>query len=179
MRKRLPAVLSAAGALATFAACLGMANLSRFRTIVVLGLNSADWLTLLAFAGLIALLTALGVFGARLAASRPVLFFLCGIVVFGGALLLCGAGYLAWVISEFHDRSEVVLADGRSIVVTQDCWHHCRVSISQRSGIFVDPVGASAVTDGRVEVATSVTLHGDDLTLRTGSDESLTVTLRD
>ncbi len=178
MRKHLPLVLCATGALAILAAYLGLANLIRFRTILVLGLSSADWLILLAFASLISVLTGLGVSGARLATTRPVLSFLCGVVVFAGALLVCGAGYLAWVFSGVHDRSEAVLADGRSIVVTQECWHHCRISISQRSGMYVDPMGASTVADWHVDVAETVTVEGDVLTLWVGSGDSLTVRLR-
>ena len=142
---RLPVTLLAFGVLASIIGLATLATVRQFRTILLLGLNSADWLTLF---------------------------------VFGGLVLLALAGYLLWVVSGVHDRTEVALADGRSIVVTQNCWLHCSIEVSQRDGIFIDPLTGRGVTEWRIPLPESVSVDGDALTLALDGAATLTVTLR-
>lgn len=153
----------------------------RYRQILILGLNASNWAVVAFFIGFVMVLVGTGLAASRLGArGRDGLALLLGIAVFAGAILTLYAGFLAVALSGVSDRTEVPLADGRSIVVSQNCWHHCGVTVYQRDGIYIDPLPGYATIDDSVDAAApgAVTQAGDEVTVHFDAGRSLVVTLR-
>ena len=142
----LPTLLLAGGAAATtLLAVLPFLGV-RTRNVLILGLDTSDWYFVALFAGLAVVIVGLFSAAMRLRGGwREGLSLLLGVVAALSTALLVAAGVLYFALSGISERTEIGLADGKSLVVERFSWHHCDVTVFQRDGVFVDTVLGSTL----------------------------------